>query len=192
MVLAHFGSMDDWVKRDPEHVLRAAEELLAEGQIPLGAIRFDFYGPAGARFIRLSRARLDSGLMTIRGPVAHEEATSLLRECDVALLLMWPLDTHSMPMKATEYMAYGKTVLVLDAGETAEVRSVLAGTPGVLFCDDLASTKDAVMECWCRFAATGDIDWPESSRARPFGAAAMTDDFECVFGAVLHSPEAPA
>jgi glycosyltransferase involved in cell wall biosynthesis len=189
MTIGHFGSMDDWVRRDASPVVRAAESLARDGNVPAGAVLLEFFGPAGEAFRASVAGAVERGLVSVRGTVSHDQAAAELDACDVALLLMWPEDSHSMPMKATEYLAAGKTVLVLGAGADSEVRRVLGGVEGVYFCDDDAATREALALCWERFHAGGAMDWADPERARPFLAPAMADGFERVLDATVRASD---
>lgn len=178
MRIGHFGSMDDWMRRNPQTLLSAAQSLRARGAIPENALRIDFYGPAGDDFLQMIERCGCRGFVHVAGQVSHEQALLELERIDVALLLMWPGDTQSMPMKATEYMALGKTILVSGAAVDTEVRHVLEGTPGVYLCDNQRSTETALLECWEAFQSGSSLDHHDAARSQPFLADTMAAALE--------------
>jgi glycosyltransferase involved in cell wall biosynthesis len=177
MLVRHFGSMEDWVRRDPAPVLAAAESLGAEGALDPSRLRFEFYGAAGPAFLASAHALGARAVVEVCGSVPHDEALRGLAEADVALLLMWQGDVQSVPLKATEYMAAGKTVLVSGSAPDAEIRRVLGGVEGVYFCDDETSARAALLACWRRFDAGEPLDLIDPQRARPFLAETMAARF---------------
>lgn len=190
MTIAHFGSLDDWVKRDPALLLHTIDQLHLNGSLPRGSFRLNLYGTVGPQFLGAAAAAIQDGTIILKGTVPHDEAMRALAACDISLLIMWPGDSHSMPMKAMESMALGKTMLVFGAGTDSEIRRVLGDTPGVYFCDDDATAQIALQACWERFSAGKEMDWPSPERARPFLASRMADDFERIFTEVVPSTSA--
>jgi hypothetical protein len=178
--IGHFGELGAWVKRDPIPVMRAAARLMDDGRVPAGGVHFEFYGSVDDGFReRLASSGLER-LVTLHGAVDRDVALTAMRASDVALLLMWPGDVQSVPMKAVEYLRAGKRMIVTGAGAEAETRRVLGGIEGVCLCDDDAAIEAAILEC-ARLRAAGEtLDRPEDAVSEEFTQRGMALRFETV------------
>lgn len=185
MRVSHFGSMENWVRRDAGPVLLAGRSVVDRGEIEGSRLRFEFFGAVGEGLLQEIETAGVADLVKLHGKVPHERALQELAASDIALLLMWHGDLHSVPMKATEYLAGGKTVIVTGAAEDSEALRVLGGIEGVYFCNDQEAAEAVLLECWRRLSTGESLDWPEVERARPFLAGTMAKGFLDFIGAGL-------
>jgi hypothetical protein len=110
------------------------------------------------------------------GWLAPSEVPAHLASVDVALLLAWPDDTISVPVKTHGYIASGKPVLVLGANPESEMMAILRGIEGVTLALTPAEIDEAVLGYW-RCAERGEPDqWAAGERRMPVTQGSMVAD----------------
>lgn len=118
-------------------------------------------------------------------PIPQAEVPAALASIDVALLLMWPDDTVSVPLKLRHYLAAGKRIIVSGAAKDSEVVEILKDMPGVTICFSDDDLDEAIRSAWSDWRAGESFSYVTR---RPFDstADAMAAEFLDV---MLPSPD---
>jgi glycosyltransferase involved in cell wall biosynthesis len=128
----------------PFHGLASIPSIAREirAQLPGAALCIVGEGPERAAIERLCRGVED--VVTFVGAVAHQDVPRWIRSFDVCLLLAGPESFHYSPLKLYEYLACGRPVVAVGAGD---VRAVIRdGINGLLVPqEDPRAVVDAVV-----------------------------------------------
>jgi hypothetical protein len=191
LVFGHFGV---WYprKRSLRSLLESLRRLADAGVIQLDRVSIQLWGNGTDAETR--EATRDLGMVRVvedRGWLEQRDVPAALARVDVALLLAWPEDTTSVPLKTHGYVASGKPILVLGANAESEMASVLRGLTGVTLAPTPEDIDAAVLEYW-HAASTGQpVRWTLDERPLPATQESMaTGLFEVLrsAGGLPYSP----
>jgi hypothetical protein len=145
---AHLGDLH-YVHRNPEALIRAFGELVAEGRVRPDQFELHFFGQRGrweGRGVPDLAAQYGCRASVFEhDAVEHHRALSLMRGADV-LVLLAERQPWAIPAKAYEYLASGTRVLALGEPDGATGRLLNAiRRARVVSSGEPASLKDALL-----------------------------------------------
>lgn len=148
LTITYTGSL--YGLRNPDVLIAALEQLIAEGTIPPARVRLRFVGRVGEDVLAtLARSSLWTQTEVVPY-VPHAESLRYVLESDVALLVV-DRSTDSaqiVPGKVFEYLGAGKPILAL-APHGSAIEALLAETGAGVVCAD-ATECAAVLTGWYR------------------------------------------
>lgn len=179
LVLGHFGSTYDGL-RDATPLLLAVARLAEDGCVDASQLQVNFVGRTDSQLRqRVSALELED-IFRLNAPVERSRVAEMLDETHVAVVLMWSSDDDSIPLKLIEYLEARRSVLVIGASESSELRIVCRGIPGVRFAnteDQIAAALSTYMKELQQNGASSFV-WP--SERSPFSQSALVDGFDAV------------
>jgi len=174
--LGHFGTTYGGL-RSVKPVLESAHRLARAGEIDPAWTRIEMYGHPDKHAIAQALELDMERSLVMHGWIAPDEVPARLAEVDVALLITWPEDVWSVPLKSYHYLAAGKTILIVGASPDSEMRQLLEPLPGV-DCPDTPEEMDAIILRYWRAVQEGrSLDWTLEQRPLPITRESMTREF---------------
>lgn len=155
--LGHFGV---WYagRRTIRPLAESIRRLADAGMIDEARVRIEMFGLTDDSVARDAAGSGLSGQLVEHGWVDPAQMPDALTGVDVALLLAWPEDVWSVPLKTHHYLAAGKSVLVLGASPDSELARLLEGTEGVTFAYTADQIDTALTDYWRRWSADESLD----------------------------------
>jgi glycosyltransferase involved in cell wall biosynthesis len=145
-------------KRDPSAFFAALRTLRGSGR----QVRAEFYGEDAELAGRMVEASGVGDLVSVLGPVAHDESLVIQASADVLLLLMYnaPGEEGVLPGKLFEYMGAGRPILAVGAPSGAVSDLITSRRLGLVSSDpgeiaDQLSTWADEKACSGRVASYG-------------------------------------
>lgn len=173
--LGHFGV---WYagRRTIRPLAESIRRLADAGTIDAARVRIEMFGLTDDSVTRDAEQCGLSGALVEHGWVDPGDMPAALTRVDVALLLAWPKDVWSVPLKTHHYLAAGKSVLVLGASPDSELARLLEGTEGVTFAYSAEEVDAALTGYWRRWSAGESLDVTATDRM-PVTAESMASRF---------------
>lgn len=174
-----FGHFGVWYagRRTIRPLLKSVRRLTDGARVDPARVEVHMYGYVDET---VSRDATETGLahaLHLHGWIPPSDVPAALGTVDVALLLAWPEDVSSVPLKTYHYLAAGKTILLLGARPESEMRRVLEPLPGV----DCPDTPEELDACVLRYRemtqARASLSWTLEKRPLPFTRDTMTAEF---------------
>lgn len=105
--------------RDPTPLFLAMNDLRARGH----RVVVDFFGRDSAIAFEAAQRIGVSDLVSVHGPISHEEVLEVQRDADILLVLQWNGDRIACPQKIFEYAAARRPILSIgpDDGPVARL-----------------------------------------------------------------------
>lgn len=174
--IGHFGSTYAGF-RNMKPLMESLGRLADGGLIDLSRVSIELYGDIDeSTLVAAHQGGLDSTLHP-HGWIPPYEVPVSLGTVDVALLLVWPGDMSSIPLKTYHYLAAGKTILLLGARPGSQMRRILEPLPGV-DCPDTPAQLDACILRYSEMARVrADFSWTLEQRPLPATRETMTTAF---------------
>jgi hypothetical protein len=182
LVFGHFGV---WYpqKRSIKPLLESLRRLADTGSVDLNRVSIQLWGNgADDDTWDATRDLSMDGVVEDCGRLEPGEVPPVLARVDVALLLAWPEDTISVPLKTHGYIASGKPILVLGANPASEMAALLRGVAGVTFALTPADVDTAVLEYWHAASAGQSSRWTLAQRPLPISQEVMVRDVIALLG----------
>lgn len=179
--MVHMGTL--YKKRNPENLLTALRELVAEGsQLP--PLQIDFIGPLTARFADLPEKVQKMGLgdyVRFQPPVDFDESIRYMYGADI-LLIIQPETMMQVPAKLFEYMYTQKPILAIAEPGSATELAIHSGKLGISApSEDIAAIKKAILDI-LDFRARNQA--PDNSYIEQFNYAEYIKRFESIIDKV--------
>lgn len=177
LVFGHFGV---WYpgRRTIRPLMESLRRLADAGAVDLSAVSVQLWGNgADLETWEAVRELGMAGVVQDRGRLAAAAVPERLAQVDVALLLAWPEDVISVPIKSHGYLASGKPVLVIGASPDSEMAAVLRGLPGVTLAAAPVDIDAAVLEYWRAAQAGAPRSWTLQQRPLPITQESMVAGF---------------
>jgi len=173
--LGHFGV---WYtgRRTIRPLAESIRRLADAGTIDATRVRIEMFGLTDDSVARDAAKCGLSDALVEHGWVDPGDMPRELARVDVALLLAWPEDVWSVPLKTHHYLAAGKSVLVLGASPDSELACLLEGTEGVTFAYTDEDIDTALTGYWRRWSAGESLDVTATDRM-PVTAESMAAQF---------------
>lgn len=177
LVFGHFGV---WYpgKRSIRPLLESLRRLADSGVVDLSRVSVQLWGNGAddqtwdaVRDLRMAAVVED------RGWADPTEVPGALALVDVALLLAWPEDTISVPLKIHGYVASGKPILVLGASQDSEMAAVLRGRPGITLVLTQDDVDEAVTGYWRDASGNEPHTWTPTERPLAATPSTMAAEF---------------
>lgn len=176
LVFGHFGV---WYpnKRTIRPLLESLRRLADAGEIDLAAVEIQLWGNGADTETWDAVAELGMQAVVLDcGQLPPEAVPAQLARVDVALLLAWPDDTISVPLKTHGYIASGRQILLIGVNPASEMAAILAGVPGVAF-PDSPEALDAVVRDYWQLARKGATPhWSLAERPLPVSQERMAGE----------------
>ncbi len=143
-------------KRDPELLLKALHELIAEGTIDPSNIKVRFFGPAQYWLEQEIKGYHLEEVVEQYGTVPRGIALVKQRESHILLLLNWddPREVGVYTGKVFEYLAAKRPVLAI-GGPRGVVAELLEETGAGIHISKLAELKNLLAQSYKHYEATG-------------------------------------
>jgi len=137
-------------KQDPEPLLQAIRELIAEGVIDPTAIKVRFFGPTQYWLDQAVKKHGLEGIATQYGMVPRETALTKQRESQILLLFNWddPRERGVYTGKVFEYLAAQRPILAI-GGQRGVGTELLEETGAGVYASNLVTLKE-VLRLWYR------------------------------------------
>ena len=149
--ITYTGSM--YGKRNPASLLRAVEELIQDGAIDPGRIRFRFVGRFGSEVQEMFRMASFHSSIDVLPYLPHAKSIAELVRADLLLLIVDEASGAGaiVPGKIFEYLGAARPILAL--APPGAVANLLAETKSgyVAANQDLAAIKKAFLECYTKY-----------------------------------------
>lgn len=178
-----FGHIGVWYpgRRTIRPLLDSLRRLAELGRIEPDRVRVDLWGHSDESIDRDVRETGLSEVVAHHGWADPDDVGRLLSTIDVALLLCWPEDDWSIPLKTYHYLAAEKDILILNSAPDGELRRFLAGLPGVAYNDSEEELDRFVAAAWDAVQRGESLDVPLSRRPLPTTPATMEQQFSQLF-----------
>jgi glycosyltransferase involved in cell wall biosynthesis len=164
-----FGHFGVWYagRRSIRPLTLAIRRLADAGKIDAERIRIEMFGHVDASVLRdAEEAGLAENLVQ-HGWIEPFQVPEALSGVDVALLLAWPEDVWSVPLKTYHYLAGRKRVLVLGASRQSELARMVDGLAGVVVAEAPDELDAAIHSCWADWENGNTLDIAPGVRALP-------------------------
>ncbi len=175
LVFGHFGV---WYphKRSIRPLLESLRRLVDADAVQLDRVSIRLWGNGTDEETREATRTLGmTSVVDDRGWLEPSDVAAGLARVDVALLLAWPEDITSVPLKTHGYIASGKPVLVLGASPDSEMASVLRGLAGVTLAFTPEDVDTAVLEYWYAASTGQPMSWALDERPLPVSQESMVN-----------------
>lgn len=174
--LGHFGV---WYagRRSIRPLMQSIRRLADAGKIDTERIRVEMFGHVDASVLRDANDAELAKCLVQHGWIDPPQMPAALGKVDVALLLAWPEDVWSVPLKTYHYLAARKRVLVLGASRQSELAHMVEGLNGVTVAETPDELDAAVHAFWNDWRTGDALDIAPDARALPTTATDMALGF---------------
>jgi glycosyltransferase involved in cell wall biosynthesis len=148
-------------KQDPYKILRALQELLADGTIAANRVVFNIYGRHDSELAQAIDALELQTTVFQCGSRARSEIRDIQSNTHVLVLFQWEDLSESgiFPLKFYEYLDAGRFILATGGASLTEISEILTMTASGTVAPNVNEIKAIISQLYQEFYETGHINY---------------------------------